>query len=54
MGFDHLEVVAVSDPAGAERDLSRVLAAPLPEVRYAFEPLHVHSLRAGTIKDVET
>jgi hypothetical protein len=29
----------VGDPAGVEREVSRVLATPLPEVLNAFEPL---------------
>ena len=29
----------MADPAGVEREVSRVLAAPLPEVLNAFEPL---------------
>ncbi len=33
------EVVAVGDPAGVHAQVSRVLAAPFPEVLYAFEPL---------------
>jgi hypothetical protein len=37
--FDHRQVIAVGDPAGVEREVSRVLATPLPKVRNAFEPL---------------
>jgi hypothetical protein len=37
--FDHHQIVAVSDPAGVERDASSVLPTPLPEVLHPFEPL---------------
>jgi hypothetical protein len=37
--FTHPQVVAVGDPAGVHTQVSRVLAAPFPEVLYAFEPL---------------